>query len=213
MRSNHAALIGVVIGVALFGIILFLLTRESQTAAPVVETTPTPAPQPSPSRSVKSVGRTQPKPTGSTTAVPSVAPTPHGYEVELSSTPSQAMLVADNDEELTCRAPCKLALKPGRHTLKAVLPGNRDALKIIQVPPDLEVHIAMQAMAGRVFAESAPEGATIVVDGNPIPEKTPANFTLPAGTHNLEIRLGGRVSRSTLEVKDGAIHRISATLE
>src|SRR5262249_9059556 len=144
---------------------------------------------------------------------PVATPAARVYDVELGSTPGQAVLVADDNPEFSCKTPCRLSLKPGRHTLKAALPGYREALKIIQVPPDLDVQIPMQALFGRVFAESTPPGATVVVDGSPIPGVTPTSFTLPPGPHKIEIRNATHASQSTIEVRDGAIHRLSATLE
>lgn len=210
-RNRSAVWAGVGIGVVLFAGVLFVLNRPESRPPEPSKPEPTPlAVTPTPAR--KKASRPTPTPTPSGSSEPSTNPS-KSYEVDFTTFPARATVVADGDDQFTCQSPCKLDLKPGRHTLKVTLAGYRDAMRIIHVPPDLEVQIPLQQMAGRVFADSNPQGASITIDGKPIPDKTPASFLVPVGTHQLQFRLGDRVANTTVEIADGSLQNVTVSLQ
>ena len=71
------------------------------------------------------------------------------------------------------------------------MPGFRKGLKIFEVPNETEVFATLDRATGTLSVRSDPPGATITVDGQTRPEKTPASITLPVGKHKLEVTKEG----------------------
>jgi serine/threonine-protein kinase len=131
------------------------------------------------------------------------------HEVLLSTTPPGATIVLNNNSELTCVTPCPLTLETGRHSMVAKLAGYRDALKIFEVPDELEVATALEAMAGSLALRSNPPGAAIQVNGQMRPEKTPTLIDLPAGSHEVVLTLEGFPAYTdTLEIRDRVVSNL-----
>jgi serine/threonine protein kinase len=112
-----------------------------------------------------------------------------------------------------CVSPCQVDLPRGRHTLVAKLVGFREERRIFNVPADVEVFINMQRTTGTLAVRSDPAGASIVVDGTPRMEKTPAVLTLPTGSHRIEVRREGyRPSQQSVDVKDSGLTNMEVKL-
>jgi serine/threonine-protein kinase len=141
------------------------------------------------------------KPAGGSRTPPPAAPSPAEYSVALRSDPPGATIVTDSGA--SCRTPCSLLLREGRHVLTANANGYRVGSKAIQVPEDLEVSIALQRMTGTLAVLSNPPGAAIFVNGQKRPEVTPAKIELPVGTYKITVALEGRTpSEETVQIRD-----------
>lgn len=133
--------------------------------------------------------------------------------VQVVTSPPGARVVPDNNSAQACKSPCYLRMTPGRHTLAVTLEGHRREMRIFEVTAQpLELFVSLTAATGRVHLESDPPGASILVDGQPRSEKTPATLVLPAGKHRLTvIRDGDRRDRD-IDVADGGLLRVTFSL-
>lgn len=131
---------------------------------------------------------------------PAVA-SPAEYSVALRSEPAGATVVSETGA--SCRTPCSLLLREGRHLLTVSAAGYRVGSRSIQVPEDLEVSIALERMTGTLAVVSNPPGATIFVNGQKRPEVTPAKVELPVGSYKISVVLEGRTpSEETVQIRD-----------
>lgn len=139
--------------------------------------------------------------------------TPVEQTIQVVTSPPGAHVMADNNQSRTCRSPCSFNLLPGRHTLAVALEGHRREMRIFEVTGQpLELFVGLTLVTGRVRVESDPPGASIAVDGQPVAERTPVTLTLPAGKHRLTIRRDGGVAERDIEVRDGALMKVSLSL-
>jgi serine/threonine-protein kinase len=195
-------------------------------AQPPVESTPPPKPpvseEPKDAPALKEAPEAKPeetnvdpaKPTGSPELrAPEKPPVPRreppppdtGQEqmVELRSNPPGAIVIVDGKARSACRTPCTVPLAPGKHNLGASLSGHRPTFRSFDTPTDKPITVEMEIGAGVVYVQSTPPGASIVVNGQPRSEKTPAVIKLAAGKHKLQVSLEGSTSEQDIEVRDG----------
>ncbi len=137
----------------------------------------------------------------STAKRPSVAEVP----LQLTTTPSGADVIVDNNSALGCRTPCNLPLDAGRHTMVIKLEGYRDQQKIFELPRDANLSLPLIQMMGIVNITSTPAGLTVVIEGKQQPSKTPATFNLPVGQYKFQIVKDGQSREFSVSVKDGGI--------
>ena len=128
---------------------------------------------------------------------------------QLTTNPAGSEAVFDGDRR--CITPCTITLPMGRHTFLARHAGYRDAHRIIDIPQDTGLIVDLSRASGILSLISEPPGATVWVDGQEQPGKTPSSLNLPAGTHRIQVMSGTRKQEFTIEVRDGAI--ISRTVE
>jgi hypothetical protein len=157
---------------------------------------------------VEAVKRSSAKPVPAAPKPQPVPPSPAEYSVALQSDPPDAMVVTDRGGA-SCRAPCNLLLREGRHLLTASLAGYRVATKVIHVPDELSATLPLERMAGTLVITSSPPGATILVNGQRRPEATPARIELPIGTYKVTVAMEGRTpSEDTVQVRDKMVATI-----
>jgi hypothetical protein len=73
---------------------------------------------------------------------------------------------------------------------------------------------ALKAKPAKVHVTSDPPGATIMVDGKAVPEKTPADIELAPGTHKITLQSAGKKdSEQSVEVAAFTGGTVNATLE
>jgi serine/threonine-protein kinase len=128
------------------------------------------------------------------------------------TSPPGAVVMFDRNPALSCKTPCSIALAPGRHTASASLAGYRPAMRIFEVPAEADLFLYLAPMTGQVQILSEPPGASILLNGNPRRETTPATIELPAGRHTVTVVKEGRKAEQEIEVKDGAFVRINFVL-
>jgi hypothetical protein len=129
------------------------------------------------------------------------------------TSPGGANVVFDNNPKTACKSPCSLPLAPGRHTASANLEGYRAALRVFRLPEEDNIFLYLAQLSGQVQVLSEPAGATILVDGQRRPERTPATFDLPVGKHVVTVvREGYEQDQQEIEVRDSAFLRLSFTL-
>jgi len=128
-----------------------------------------------------------------------------GPLVSVTSNPRGAIVLFDDTTEVTCTAPCRIPLTPGRHTLKATLPGYREALKIFEVDKQAEpVEVTLQVKAGFLYVQTEPSGAAIFLNGKRTDRLTPSQFELPEGDYEVGVQVAGEdIKTQKVPIKDG----------
>jgi hypothetical protein len=106
---------------------------------PVAVSAPPPEPPPAQPPAEARAPRIEPAPAP---APPSPRVTEHW--VQIRSSPPGATVNADKDPELTCRTPCELPLKTGRHVLSVEMAGHRLTPRIIRVPDTTDLTIRLE---------------------------------------------------------------------
>jgi len=94
----------------------------------------------------------------------------------------------------------------------ATLPGHRPEMRIFEMSAPREIFLGLSPQTGTVRVESTPAGAQILVNGQARPETTPATLILPVGKYQIEVVHGGSRDQQSIEVKEGALLRISFQL-
>ena len=188
---------------------------EAEKPAPAVESTASPTPpqqQPTPptkQETAKPVSPSQQPPPQS----PKLPAFLKEAAVFVNTSPQGANVVFDGDASTTCKSPCSRTLSEGRHTAAASLPGHRSALKIFQVPKEVEVLLYLAKMTGQVQVLTTPPGASVVIDGERRSEITQAILELPVGSYTVTvIKEGYKTDQQAIEVKDNAFLRLDFQL-
>ena len=183
-------------------------TTPSPASQPLATQPAEPAamPQTPPPPAVKPV-RLTPKP-----AAPDASAALKEATVEVVSNPPGAIVVFDRDDSRTCSTPCTRILSTGRHEYSISLAGYRTRMRIFELPKEPRQVVLLDKLAGTVMVSSKPSGATVLIDGQPRNQKTPAVITLPAGRYKLELVLEGRSHEQMFEVKDGETDKIEIDL-
>jgi hypothetical protein len=133
--------------------------------------------------------------------------------VQVRTSPPGASVVLDGDQARACQTPCSVTLSPGRHTASATFPGYRPALRIFRLPDERNLFLYMSRMTGEVQIITDPPGASILIDGQPRTETTPATLSLAAGKCTVAVaKEGYRQNEQEIEVKDGAFMRLNLSL-
>ncbi len=151
-----------------------------------------------------------PPPPAESTAPPESKPappkTPQVYWVQIRSNPPGGRVNADDDPELVCRTPCELPLEEGRHVITVTMAGHQVGKRIIRVPDITDVTVNLDRRAGTLAVVTRPPGATIIINGERRPEKTPAMIKLPEGKHHVRLELPGHQPvEEEVEIRDQAI--------
>jgi serine/threonine-protein kinase len=177
------------------------------------EPKPTPA-QPAETADPDSAPPDKPDSEGKATPRPRVAAPAQPVMAEFNSVPPGAKIILDNNPALSCDAPCSIALEPGRHVVRAMRDGYRSASRIMMTPADTKLTIAMEQMAGTLSVTSNPPGASILINGQVRPEKTPAVIRLPPGAYRLQVKIGKvETEEETVEIRDSGISQRMYSLQ
>lgn len=123
-----------------------------------------------------------------TVHVPVASPsTPQGIWV--TTNPPGARAILDGEPATGCDSPCMLRGAPGVHHIYLSLPGYVTELRevrvgetAVDVPP-----ISMRQSMGTLMLTTQPPGASIIVNGDRIPQRTPAQLSLPPGGYIITV--------------------------
>jgi hypothetical protein len=123
----------------------------------------------------------------------------------LTSDPSNAVAVFDNDLATTCTTPCNTPLTAGRHTVIVRHEGYRTAERILEIPRQASAHVEMTQVTGMLMLITRPTGLTAYIDGREQAGKTPLNLRLPAGKHRVTVVRGDQRQEVTVDIADGGM--------
>jgi hypothetical protein len=72
--------------------------------------------------------------------------------------------------------------------------------------------VILHAFNGVLMLSSTPPGASILVNGRPVPETTPAQLSLAPGTYKISVQKNGSQSVKTVEIHNGDTQVLRVTL-
>ena len=134
------------------------------------------------------------------------APPAEPQSVTITTTPAGAFVVIQDEFPKSCTSPCSLSVLPGRYAVSANLAGHQRAVRYIEVPTNLMVHLVLQQMTGKLIVKTNPAGATILVNSVARPEKTPAVLSLPVGKYKIALEKEGFLRQEDeVTVRDGVL--------
>jgi Protein kinase domain/PEGA domain len=124
-----------------------------------------------------------------------------------------------NGAKQSGQTPVTLPLAPGQYNLVLRLPGYEAYAGSIQIKDNiqtqLEATLNEKSATHVAWAQigSDPKGAEIIVDGTSTGQVTPARVQVPAGMHNITLRLNGyQQVKRTVSVSEGGTVPIDETL-
>jgi serine/threonine protein kinase len=181
-------------------------TRPPQDAIPPPPDTPVATPDPEPKKDPPPVSAEpeRPKPVA-TKPANDVVPRHVAADFQVTASPAGAIVTFDGDTSTRCKSPCNISLTPGRHTFVVTHPGYRDARRIIEVPRDAGSIVDLSKQMGSFSLITNPPGLTVIVDGQEQAKKTPANLSLPVGTHRVAVMKGTEKQEFTIDIHDGLL--------
>jgi serine/threonine-protein kinase len=209
--ANHTGrniTLGILAG-AVIGIAIYFLWPASHASAPQVSTTaqevvaPPAAAAPTadpPKESASASPEAAPK-----QSAPQAPPAPTEAGFQLTTQPAGAAAVFDGDAAHACVTPCMLNLAMGRHTLSIKHPGYRDADRVFSLPDDPGLIVNLEASTGTLSVVTNPAGLTVFIDGHEQPRKTPANFMLAVGEHQVQVIRGNEKQEFPVDIRDGVL--------
>jgi serine/threonine-protein kinase len=183
----------------------------AEAAPPAVAVAPTPAPvEPKPSP--------MPPPATTPAEEPAAKPAPAiaaTQPVSIISSPAGATATLDGNPQKACKAPCSLDAQRGRHTISITMPGYQIEHRDVDVEssPVETLPVILRPLGGTLLLASVPAGATISVNGRPIPQVTPAQIALSPGTYTIAIAKDGKQASATVEIRNGEISHQRIVLE
>jgi PEGA domain-containing protein len=122
--------------------------------------------------------------------------------------------VFDGNPSLACTSPCAYALLPGRHTIQATVDGYRVARRIFELPQQPSQNLVLEKAAGLLTVTSTPPGATIFINGQEHPQKTPAMIPLAVGKYKIAVvKDGFPRDEGDVEVRDGRTATLNVELQ
>jgi hypothetical protein len=124
-----------------------------------------------------------------------------------------------NGAKQSGQTPVTLPLAPGQYNLVLRLPGYEAYAGSIQVKDNIQTQLEAtlnEKSATRVAwaqVNTDPKGAEILVDGTSTGQFTPARVQVPAGMHNVTLRLNGyQQAKRTVQVSEGGTVTIDESL-
>jgi serine/threonine-protein kinase len=132
----------------------------------------------------------------------------------LITSPGGATATLDGHPDQACKTPCSLDAAPGHHTLAFTLPGYQIEHRDVTVgsEPIEQPAVILHAFNGVLMLSSTPSGASILVNGSPVPETTPAQLSLAPGTYKISVQKNGSQSVKTVEIHNGDTQVLKVTL-
>ena len=165
-------------------------------AAPDIKTDSVPAPA-------------APKPAPVNTTPPVQIPTepaaPPSASFHLTTNPPGVDALFDSDEATRCTSPCSIELPLGRHTVELQHAGFRGTQRIFTLPDEPGLIVNLETAQGTLSLVTNPAKLTVTIDGQEQTQKTPASFTLPAGTHKVQVVRGAEKQEFTVDIHDGGM--------
>jgi len=129
-------------------------------------------------------------------------------DVFVNSNPPGAKVVLDNDLSQSCQTPCMIHAPSGTHHLTFSQTGYENEYREVRVSDtaqDLPV-VLMRKPSATLMLSTNPPGANVLVNGQLVPQITPAQLTLAPGTYNITVEKGGRSQTQKIEIRQDPVY-------
>jgi serine/threonine protein kinase len=136
-------------------------------------------------------------------------------DIWVTSNPPGAKAVIDGNLSDSCKTPCMLHGATGLHKIVVSQVGYQNEYRDVNVGDTaFDVpQITLRQPQGTVFLTTTPRGATIRIDGQLVPQLTPAPLKLAPGTYNITVEKDGiSKTQHDVHVTDGVV-RLNFTFE
>ena len=134
------------------------------------------------------------------------------FSVQFMGSPPGVNVTVDGDSSTACKTPCAIPLTKGRHTMTGVQDGYRSLARAFEVTASATtVQVDLIESMGILSITSTPPGATITLNGQERPEKTPAELRIKPGSYTVVVSRDGQRDSSTVTVKDGVPGTLNIT--
>jgi serine/threonine-protein kinase len=132
--------------------------------------------------------------------------------VQIVTEPAGAHVVVDGNSATSCNSPCMMQLDSGRHTLSVDAAGYQTGRRIFSTPGESDLFLSLDKAVGTLTVSSNPSGATILLNGRELRQKTPTVLNLPAGTYHIEIVRDGHRAARDVTLGNGDLHSLDVPL-
>ncbi|MDE3198872.1 MAG: PEGA domain-containing protein, partial [Acidobacteriota bacterium] len=132
-------------------------------------------------------------------------PQSRNQDIWVTSSPPGAKAVLDGNFAQACYTPCMLHGTTGVHQLAISQVGYINEYREVHVG-DMAVDVPQVTLSrpqGTVFVTTNPPGASIRVNGELLPEVTPAKITRPPGVYAITVEKNGVSRTQRVQVRDG----------
>jgi hypothetical protein len=85
------------------------------------------------------------------------------------------------------------------------LEGYRPYPRIFNIPGESDLFLKLSKAQGTLSITSTPPGASIQINGDQKPQKTPATFVVPPGTYHVHVTRNGMPLDFDVQVQDDEI--------
>jgi serine/threonine protein kinase len=129
-------------------------------------------------------------------------------DIWVTSNPPGAKAVLDDNINEACMTPCMLHGPTGVHHLTYSQAGYKNEYR--------EIHVGETAMDaplvtlrqpnGTLLLTTIPAGASIRVNGQPVPQTTPAQLNLAPGTYSVTVEKGGKSQTQNVEIHEDTVY-------
>jgi serine/threonine protein kinase len=126
----------------------------------------------------------------------------------VSSNPPGAKAVLDNDLSQSCQTPCMIHAPSGTHHLTFSEAGYENEYREVRIgdtAQDLPT-ITMRKPSGTLMLSTNPPGASVLVNGQLVPQITPAQITLPPGSYSITVEKGGKSQTQRIEIQQDPVY-------
>ena len=89
--------------------------------------------------------------------------------------------------------------------MQTQLTGYRPYPKVFNVPGETDVFLNLAKLVGKLNVTSNPDGATVEINGEVKPEKTPVTFALAPGEYRVKVTRDGVPLEFSVEIRDNEI--------
>jgi serine/threonine-protein kinase len=128
-------------------------------------------------------------------------------DIWVATNPPGAKAVLDDNLAQACRTPCFLHGSPGVHHLTISQAGYQNEYREIHVGDTAYdvAPISLRQPEGTLWLTTSPPGATVLINGKPIAQRTPAQITLPPGSYTVTVEKNGQSRTERIQLHDGLV--------
>ncbi len=127
--------------------------------------------------------------------------------LEITTSPSGATVVVDENDDLSCTSPCAHDLDPGTYRVQAELSGHHTATENVELEAQqdksIELVLESEVSTGRLLVRSDSDDAVLIAGDqrHPLPHSEP--IELETGSQTIAIAVDGERVDHVVDIEDG----------